>query len=80
MIENPFYDFNNSDIIILYPTIINKHYIRKTKKDLRYSKWIIKLIIKTTKIAEASITHIITCILQRQNLIFITKNHNIVSE
>ena len=77
IIKDLFYNSNNSDIIMLRPAAINIHCIKKAKKDLRHNKQITKLIIKAIKAAEASAAYIITHILQRQSLIFITKNHNI---
>ena len=63
IIKDSLHNFNNLNIIILHSTAINKYYIKKTKKNLRYNKQITKLIIKIIKITEASITHTIIYIL-----------------
>ena len=50
MMEDLLYNFNNSNIIMLHPITVNKHYIKKIKRDLRCNKQIIRLIIKAMKI------------------------------
>ena len=76
IMEDPLHNSNNSDTIILRPATINIHYIRKIKKDLRYSEQITKPTAKAIKTVKASTAYTITHILQRQSLILMTKNHN----
>ena len=76
MIEDPLHNSDNSDIIVLRLVIVNTHRTEKTKRGLRRSERITRPMTKTTEATEASTAHTITRILQRQNLILITKNHN----
>ena len=63
MMKDPLYDSDNSDIIVLYPVVVDKYYTGEIKRNLKYNKQIIKLIIKAIKITKISAAYIIICIL-----------------
>ena len=61
--KDPFYNSNNLDIIVLCLIAVNIYCIKGTKKDLRCSEWITRLMAKIIKVVEASAVYIITCML-----------------
>ena len=63
MIKDLFYNFNNSDIIVLYSAAVDIHCTKKGKKGLKCSEQIIKSITKTIKTVKISAIYTIIYIL-----------------
>ena len=63
MMEDLLHNFNNLDIIVLRPAVVNTHHTKKAKRDLRHSEQITRPTTKATETAEASTIHTVIRIL-----------------